>query len=409
MPQEIQYAAKVLPEDGHTESSSTDLSALKLYKYAAVDKSPVSYYILTPFWNYCTTLFPLWVAPNLITLTGLGFILVNIITIELYIPDLVGPGPSWLYVSLAVGLFLYQTFDNIDGKQARRTGSSSPLGELFDHGIDSLNCTLGGIVMCAALGFGSTLQGAVVVIISSWPMFFSSWEQYHTGVLYLGYFNGPTEGILIACTCMLISAFCGPEFWHRPAVDNFGQVFRFLLGDINTSSLFIVNITFALFFVHIPFCVYNVYLARSRKGLDTISTLSQWLPIFLFTSPAVAWLTSPHSTILRDNHMVLFAFFICLIFGRMTTKVILAHLLRQPFPLYTVMLIPLILGSMLVNAPNLGLPRVITEKQELQMLWIFLGVSFAMYSHWAITVIQEFTTYLGISCLTIPHRKEARA
>uniref|UniRef100_A0A453R2M1 Uncharacterized protein n=1 Tax=Aegilops tauschii subsp. strangulata TaxID=200361 RepID=A0A453R2M1_AEGTS len=27
------------------------------------------------------------------------------------------------------------TFDAVDGKQARRTSSSSPLGELFDHGI----------------------------------------------------------------------------------------------------------------------------------------------------------------------------------------------------------------------------------------------------------------------------------
>ena len=27
--------------------------------------------------------------------------------------------------------------DGIDGKQARRTKTSSPLGELFDHGLDS--------------------------------------------------------------------------------------------------------------------------------------------------------------------------------------------------------------------------------------------------------------------------------
>ena len=27
--------------------------------------------------------------------------------------------------------------DGIDGKQARRTATSSPLGELFDHGLDS--------------------------------------------------------------------------------------------------------------------------------------------------------------------------------------------------------------------------------------------------------------------------------
>jgi phosphatidylglycerophosphate synthase len=32
-----------------------------------------------------------------------------------------------------------QTLDAIDGKQARRTGSSNALGELFDHGCDSMS------------------------------------------------------------------------------------------------------------------------------------------------------------------------------------------------------------------------------------------------------------------------------
>lgn len=34
------------------------------------------------------------------------------------------------------------TLDGIDGKQARRTGSSSPLGEMFDHGLDSWSTSL---------------------------------------------------------------------------------------------------------------------------------------------------------------------------------------------------------------------------------------------------------------------------
>jgi phosphatidylglycerophosphate synthase len=29
---------------------------------------------------------------------------------------------------------MYQSLDAIDGKQARRTQTSGPLGELFDHG-----------------------------------------------------------------------------------------------------------------------------------------------------------------------------------------------------------------------------------------------------------------------------------
>ena len=35
---------------------------------------------------------------------------------------------------VAILLFLSHTLDGIDGKQARRTQSSNPLGELFDHG-----------------------------------------------------------------------------------------------------------------------------------------------------------------------------------------------------------------------------------------------------------------------------------
>lgn len=46
--------------------------------------------------------------------------------------------PWWAYVQAALGLFIYQTLDATDGKQARRTGTSSPLGELFDHGCDAL-------------------------------------------------------------------------------------------------------------------------------------------------------------------------------------------------------------------------------------------------------------------------------
>lgn len=50
--------------------------------------------------------------------------------------------PTWAYLACAIGLFIYQSLDAIDGKQARRTNSSTPLGELFDHGCDSLSTGL---------------------------------------------------------------------------------------------------------------------------------------------------------------------------------------------------------------------------------------------------------------------------
>jgi len=42
------------------------------------------------------------------------------------------------------------------------------------------------------MGYGPTRTGAFTALIPCLPMFFSTWETYHTHTLYLGYFNGPT-------------------------------------------------------------------------------------------------------------------------------------------------------------------------------------------------------------------------
>jgi ethanolaminephosphotransferase len=148
------------------------LQNLRLYRYSSVDLSPVTYYILRHWWDLAARAFPLWMAPNLITLAGLGFILLNVASLVVYIPDLIGPAPSWVYYSFALGLFLYQTFDNVDGRQARRTGTSSALGHIFDHTIDSLNCPLGGLIQVASVGLGSTKQGLFILLVGCGPMWF---------------------------------------------------------------------------------------------------------------------------------------------------------------------------------------------------------------------------------------------
>lgn len=95
------------------------LPNLKQYKYSSVDHSLVSKYILKPFYtNFVIKCFPMWMAPNLITLTGFGFVVINMITLLWYCPGLDQDCPPWVYASWAVGLFLYQTFDAVDGTQA---------------------------------------------------------------------------------------------------------------------------------------------------------------------------------------------------------------------------------------------------------------------------------------------------
>jgi ethanolaminephosphotransferase len=95
------------------------LPHLKQYKYSGVDHSLLSRYVLKPFYtNVVIKFFPMSMAPNLITLTGFSFVIINVLTLLWYNPTLDQDCPPWVYISWAVGLFLYQTFDAVDGTQA---------------------------------------------------------------------------------------------------------------------------------------------------------------------------------------------------------------------------------------------------------------------------------------------------
>ncbi|KAI4255303.1 MAG: hypothetical protein LQ352_002635 [Teloschistes flavicans] len=288
--------------------------------------------------------------------------------------------------------------DNVDGKQARRTGQSSGLGELFDHGIDSLNCTLASLCETAAMGLGSSPKGVFTALIPCLPMFFSTWETYHTHTLYLGYFNGPTEGLIIACSMMILSGYNGPQIWTQPITDWIDRPEIF--GSASVVDLWFPVIFGTFLFIHLPACVINVIRARRAKGLPVAPVFTEWVPIIIFSGSCAAWLYSPYSTLMQENRLVLFCLTMSFVFGRMTTKIILAHLTRQPFPLWTVLLAPLLGGAIIGNLPLLGFSAV-TPSVELWYLRAYFVFAVVVYFRWAVLVINSICNYLGINCLTI--------
>lgn len=302
---------------------------------------------------------------------------------------------------------MYQTMDNIDGKQARRTGTSSGLGELFDHGIDSLNCTLASLLETAAMGLGTSKTGVLTALCPCIPMFFSTWETYHSHTLYLGYFNGPTEGLLIAASIMALSGLFGPQIWTTPVVKVLGESWTFgyadQLGDLAVRDVWVLVIIGGLF-VHIPGCIKHVIEARRRQNLPIAPVFLEWTPFAVYFFSIGLWLYSPFSTLRSENHLVLFCLTMSFVFGRMTTKMILAHLTRQPFPYWTVMLFPLVGGAVLCNLPRLGLPALSAEV-ELAYLWGYFVFAMIAYFRWAFLVTGAICNYLGINALTIPYEK----
>jgi ethanolaminephosphotransferase len=79
--------------------------------------------------------------------------------------------------------------DGIDGKQARRTGTSGPIGELFDHGLDSWTTVFIPTGLYSVYGRGPFSISIKRMFFCYWNVFFnfifSHWEKYNTGVLYL--------------------------------------------------------------------------------------------------------------------------------------------------------------------------------------------------------------------------------
>lgn len=85
----------------------------------------------------------MWVAPNLLTFSGFMLTVINFLLMAYFDYDFTAanndtnPISRWVFLVVSINVMVAYTLDGIDGKQARRTGTSTPLGELFDHGLDS--------------------------------------------------------------------------------------------------------------------------------------------------------------------------------------------------------------------------------------------------------------------------------
>ncbi len=120
-------------------------------------------------------------------------------------------------------IILTKNFDNMDGKQARKTGNSTPLGLLFDHGCDSMVVMLQGLSLATVLQLGNNVKSLIIYLIGCGPFFFTTLEEYeikkknkkilidryYTNSLILPVINGPCEGCLAIGTFFLVTAING--------------------------------------------------------------------------------------------------------------------------------------------------------------------------------------------------------
>lgn len=174
-------------------------------------------------WDWVTAHMPRRVSPNALTLLGQALAVLAVPAAWL---GTLGR-PAWFLVSAAL-LFLYMTLDNVDGPHARRTGQTSPIGELLDHGLDGFGNAAA--MMCIALAFRVDAPWIFAYAATGACAFVGTfWEQYHTQRLILPS-GGPVEGMTaIIVFDVLLFAFDDPTWLH------------FSLTELNVATLAVLG------------------------------------------------------------------------------------------------------------------------------------------------------------------------
>jgi ethanolaminephosphotransferase len=310
---------------------------------------------------------------------------------------------------MAVMTFLYQTLDALDGKQARATGTSGPLGELFDHGCDSVNLVF--MTLLGLLAVDAPLNGAATtaaLCLFAMGFFVSTWEALHTGVLALPVFNGPVEGTIISIATMLVSAWRGPAWWHEPLVAVAGRSF-------SRSEAFVAFaicggvLTIAGNLVTVARKVHGDALARRgttalEAAVRVAVTAFELAPVLTYAALTTAWAWfSPTSVV--DAHPHLFLLGTGFGFAHLTDRVVIAHLLKQRS-----VAVPWWLGAFpLAGAANAYAVTVLGAAPsfpEARFLFVFAFVSISSYLIMASFVVRDITAYLGIKCFSVPPQNQ---
>jgi ethanolaminephosphotransferase len=361
-------------------------------------------------------------SPNLITLSGFGFVVVNFLTLLWYSPTLDQNMPPWVYYTFSICLFLYQTFDAVDGTQARRTRQSGPLGELFDHGVDAINTVLEVLIFSAAMNMGQSWLTVLTLCSSLGTFYLTTWEEYYTHTLYLGLVSGPVEGIFMLCIVYAFTGYMGGGwFWEQPALPMIlpASFAAHIPEVVWNAPLNLVNLIYGgvILGYNVKTSCENVAKHCRKNGTSATSAYLGLLPFVATYILAFSYL-GLNPLILRE-HLVPYAFFLGLVNAFSVGRMITAHLVKSRFPYRNPLFVPLAFGVLDSIGPamsyltldtttgisRIGWPSCLGVGSQYQVAYVFLslGVGIGVYGMFVVDVIVTICDYLDIWCLTIKH------
>jgi len=344
--------------------NSYQIKQLQKHQYASDNNSILDPYF-QPWWNYVVTLVPMWVAPNLITITGLAINMIAALLLIYHCPSAREEVSGWIPLALAITMFLYQTLDAIDGKQARRTGSSNALGELFDHGCDSLsNLVLSTAGACAmSMGYIDSFLMMGYCYLALVLFYLSHWQTYVTGRMRFGQIDA-TEAQVTMMMIMVITAIAGTGFWGIK-----------VLGFLPLRYCPLVFGTICALWSFPPILNKILFEGKGKNGSTVAGTsvITPIIPLLFVLVPAV-YLASNSSENILETNSLRFIMTFGLIGSKITNKLIVAQMTKSELPYLDCVF----LGPVLMYV-NQSKGPFISERILLNVILVFAIVDYALY------------------------------
>ncbi|KAM9846174.1 cholinephosphotransferase 1 [Aulostomus maculatus] len=303
--------------------SPAQLKRLEEHKYSASGRS-----LLEPpcqiYWNWLVQQIPTWVAPNTLTIVGLLVNIFSTLLLVYYCPTATEEAPAWAFILCALGLFVYQSLDAIDGKQARRTNSSSALGELFDHGCDAVSTVFVAVGTCVSCAIGLYPNWIFFCGFIGMFMFFCAhWQTYVSGTLRFGLVD-VTEVQFAIIAMYLMSAFGGVAIWQATLPVLGLQLYIFPIVGIISGALYSCQNYF-----HV---ILNGGVGKNGSTVADTSVLSPGLHIGLILTLAFIIFKKSSSQLL-EHHPCLYLLTFGMVTSKISNKLVVAHMTKSELSL----------------------------------------------------------------------------
>ncbi|XP_018572678.1 choline/ethanolaminephosphotransferase 1 isoform X4 [Anoplophora glabripennis] len=367
--------------------SDAQLKRLSEHQYSCQSCSILDTF-LQSYWNWLVSKVPIWLAPNLITILGLVINIITALILVWYSPDAKLEAPRWACALCGLGLFIYQSLDAIDGKQARRTGTANPLGELFDHGCDSISTVFVALSACIAVQLGYYPGWMFFQCFCAVTLFYCAhWQTYVSGTLRFGRVD-VTEAQFTIMGILAISAIFGPSVWST-------KVSVFGVGlDINQ----VVCTVFYLGYLQILIAFFDrLKIGGIGKNGSTVAGTSVLSPVIPFSMVLVpAFIIYQKSTQeIYQNHPALYILAFGLVAAKVTNRLVVAHMTKSEMDYMDWSL----LGPTMLFL-NQYFNTFVNEYYVLWLCLIWVSVDLMRYCY---QICQEICDHLHIELFRIPY------